>query len=87
MLWTVFIGLVIGAIAKMLMPGHNLIGFVITMIIGVIGAVFAHYIGRGFGWFGESEAAGIIASIIGSIFLLSLYHTCTGPRRKNHNGR
>jgi len=80
MLWTLLVGLVVGAIAKMLMPGKDPGGFIITMVIGVVGAMLAHFIGQGLGWYGENEPAGFIASIIGAVALLAIYRAIT-----NHN--
>lgn len=78
MLWTLLIGLVVGAIAKMLMPGKDPGGFIITMVIGVVGAMLAHFIGRGFGWYAEGEAAGFIASVLGAMALLAIYRAYVG---------
>lgn len=78
MLWTLLIGLVVGAIAKMLMPGKDPGGFIITMVIGVVGAMLAHFVGRGFGWYMEGEPAGFIASVIGAVALLAIYRAIIG---------
>ena len=78
MLWTLIVGLVVGAIAKMLMPGKDPGGFVITMVIGVVGAMLAHFIGQGMGWYAENEPAGFIASVIGAVALLAIYRVIVG---------
>jgi uncharacterized membrane protein YeaQ/YmgE (transglycosylase-associated protein family) len=72
-LWTLVVGLVVGAIAKLLMPGKDPGGIIVTMLIGVAGAFLAGFIGQGLGWYETGEAAGIIASILGAMLLLLLY--------------
>ncbi len=80
-LWTLIIGLVVGAIAKLLMPGKDPGGFIVTMIIGVVGALLAGFLGRALGWYqNPGEGPGIIASIIGAMILLLLYRLFVGRR-------
>ena len=80
-LWTLIIGLVVGAIAKLLMPGRDPGGFIVTMLIGVAGALLAGFLGRTLGWYDNpGEGPGIIASIIGAILLLALYRLFVGRR-------
>lgn len=73
-LWTLLIGLVIGAVAKFLMPGKDPGGIIITMLIGIAGSFVATYTGRTLGWYQEGQAAGFIMSVLGAIVLLALYH-------------
>ena len=74
MIWTLIVGLIVGAIAKFLMPGKDPGGIVITMILGVAGAMLAHFIGTQVGWYeSNNEVVGIISSVIGAIILLSIY--------------
>lgn len=73
MLWTLLIGLVIGAIAKFLMPGKDPGGIIITMVLGVAGSAVAHWIGMHAGVYYPGEPAGFIASIGGAMLLLFLY--------------
>ena len=80
-LWTLIIGLIVGAIAKLLMPGDDPGGFFITMLLGVAGAFAAKYIGQAMGFYQSNESAGFIASVIGSMLLLFLYRLIT--RRKS----
>ncbi len=80
-LWMLIVGLVVGAIAKALMPGRDPGGIAITMVIGVVGALIAGFLGRSLGWYGDNEAAGIIASIIGSVILLAGYRMVAGRDR------
>ena len=81
-LWTLIIGLVVGAIAKLLMPGRDPGGIIVTMLIGVAGALLAGFLGRAMGWYDNpGEGPGIIASIIGAMILLFLYRLLAGRRR------
>ena len=80
-LWTLIIGLIVGAIAKFLMPGKDPGGFIVTMLIGVAGALLAGFLGRALGWYANpGEGPGIIASIIGALLLLLLYRMFVGRR-------
>jgi uncharacterized membrane protein YeaQ/YmgE (transglycosylase-associated protein family) len=80
-LWTLIIGLVVGAIAKLIMPGRDPGGVIITMLIGVAGALLAGFLGRAMGWYADpGEGPGIIASVIGAILLLFLYRLFTRRR-------
>ena len=70
--WIVF-GLIVGFIAKLLMPGRDPGGFIITMLLGIAGAVIGGTIGRALGWYGPNEGAGFLMSLLGAILLLVLY--------------
>jgi len=72
-LWTLVIGLVVGAIAKLLTPGRDPGGCIITILIGIAGAFVAGYLGRVVGWYQPGQPAGFIASIIGAMVLLLIY--------------
>lgn len=80
-LWMLIIGLVVGALAKLVMPGKDPGGIFITMLIGVAGALLAGFLGRSLGWYHENESAGLISSILGSVILLGLYRMVSGRRR------
>ena len=67
------IGLIVGIVAKFLMPGKDPGGFIITMLLGIAGSFLAHYIGSAAGWYNEGEPAGFIASVVGAIILLLIY--------------
>jgi uncharacterized membrane protein YeaQ/YmgE (transglycosylase-associated protein family) len=73
-IWTLLIGLVIGAVAKFLMPGKDPGGIIVTSLIGVAGSFIATYAGRALGWYHEGQSAGFIMSVIGAIVLLGVYH-------------
>lgn len=75
------IGLLVGIVAKFLMPGDDPGGFIITSLIGIAGSFVAHYIGKAAGWYAEGEPAGFIASVAGAILLLVLYRLLFRRRR------
>lgn len=77
---TIVIGLVIGAVAKLLMPGRDPGGCIITILLGLAGSFVAGYLGRVFGWYEPGQAAGFIASVIGAMLLLLLYRLIAGRR-------
>jgi len=79
-LWMLVIGLVIGALAKLVMPGRDPGGIIVTMLLGVAGALVAGLLGRSLGWYHEGEGAGFIASIIGALVLLAGYRAIIGRR-------
>ena len=80
LVWTLIIGLVVGAIAKLLMPGKDPGGFIVTMLLGIAGAFVGTFIGRALGLYAADQSAGFIASIVGAIVLLAIYRLFT--RRK-----
>lgn len=73
LLWSALIGLIAGAIAKFLMPGRDPKGCIITMVIGLVGAMIATFLGRMLGFYREGESAGLIGAVVGSVILLALY--------------
>jgi len=72
-LWILIIGLVIGVVAKLLMPGKDPGGCIVTMLLGIAGAVVATYLGQAIGWYQPGQVAGFIGAIIGAMLLLLLY--------------
>ena len=72
-IWTILIGFVAGAVAKFVMPGKDPGGFIITTLLGIIGALVATYLGHLIGWYKAGEAAGFVGAIVGSILLLLVY--------------
>lgn len=78
-IWTAIVGLVVGALAKLVMPGRDPGGFLITMLLGIAGALVAGFLGRMLGWYRPGEGAGIIASILGAMLLLWLYRRFARP--------
>ncbi len=79
-LWMLIIGLVIGALAKLVMPGKDPGGVIITMLLGVAGALIAGFLGRSLGWYQDGQPAGFIASIVGAVILLAGYRMVAGRR-------
>ncbi len=77
-LWTLIIGLIVGVIAKFLMPGKDPGGFIITILLGIAGAFLAGFLGRALHWYAEGEPAGFIASVVGAIILLIIYRMVKG---------
>ena len=72
-LWILVIGLVIGAVAKLLMPGRDPGGCIITILLGIAGALVASYLGQALGWYRPGQPAGFIGSVVGAMLLLLLY--------------
>lgn len=70
--WILF-GLIVGAIAKLLMPGRDPGGWIITILLGIAGAVLGGWIGRAAGWYGPDQGAGFLMSLVGAVVLLALY--------------
>jgi uncharacterized membrane protein YeaQ/YmgE (transglycosylase-associated protein family) len=70
--WIIF-GLIIGAIAKLVMPGRDPGGIIITMLLGIAGAVLGGFVGRALGWYGPNDGAGFFMSLLGAILLLWIY--------------
>jgi len=79
--WIVF-GLVVGAIAKLLMPGKDPGGIIVTMVLGVVGALLGGFIGRALGMYNENESAGFIMALVGAVLLLLIYRMTVGGRRQ-----
>jgi uncharacterized membrane protein YeaQ/YmgE (transglycosylase-associated protein family) len=78
---TVIIGLLVGIVAKLLMPGRDPGGFIITALLGIVGAIVATYLGRALNLYGPNEAAGFIGAVIGAVILLAIYRLLAGRRR------
>ena len=70
---TILVGLIVGAIAKLLMPGKDPGGFIVTIVLGIAGAFIATYLGQAIGWYKAGQPAGWIMSVIGAMILLLLY--------------
>jgi uncharacterized membrane protein YeaQ/YmgE (transglycosylase-associated protein family) len=82
MIWSLLVGLLIGIVAKFLMPGKDPGGFIITALLGVAGAMIAHFIGVQMGWYDQGEPAGFISSVVGAVILLAIYRAVTGNGRR-----
>ena len=75
---TILIGFVAGLVAKLLMPGRDPGGFIITTLLGIVGAFVATYLGQAIGWYRADEAAGFIGAVVGAIILLVGYRLVAG---------
>ena len=73
-LWALIIGLVVGAVAKLIVPGKDPGGITVTMLIGIAGSLVATFLGQALGWPAQGQAAGFLGSLVGAILLLAVYH-------------
>ena len=78
--WILF-GLIVGVIAKLIMPGRDPGGFIVTMLLGIVGAVLGGFLGRSLGFYGPQQAAGWLMAIVGAIVVLMLYRVLAGRSR------
>ncbi len=79
-LWMIIIGFVIGLVARAIMPGRDSAGFIVTTVLGILGAVIAGFLGQSLGWYAPGEPAGFIASVIGALLVLFVYRAAIGRR-------
>jgi len=81
-LGVIITGLIVGALAKLVMPGRDPGGIIITILLGIAGSVVAYFVGRAAGWYTSyAEGPGIIASVLGSVLVLAVYRWGVGRRR------
>jgi uncharacterized membrane protein YeaQ/YmgE (transglycosylase-associated protein family) len=80
-IWTVLIGLAAGAAAKLIMPGKDPGGWIVTTLLGIAGAIVAKYLGQAVGLYAEGEAAGFIGAVVGAIILLGAYRLITKSKK------
>jgi uncharacterized membrane protein YeaQ/YmgE (transglycosylase-associated protein family) len=78
LLWEALIGLIVGAVAKFVMPGKDPGGILVTMGIGIVGSLVATYLGQLVGWYQQGQSAGFIMSVAGSVLLLFIYRLIKG---------
>ena len=78
--WILF-GLIVGAVAKLLMPGNDPGGIIVTMLLGIVGAVVGGWIGRALGFYGPNDPAGFLMSLVGAVALLAMYRAIAGRRK------
>ncbi len=82
-IWSLIVGLVVGAIAKLIMPGKDPGGIIVTALLGIGGAMLAAFLGRSLGFYHAGDVGpGLIASILGAILILAIYRVATGRRRR-----
>ena len=79
-IWAIVIGLLVGIVAKFIMPGRQGGGFIVTAILGIVGAVVATFLGQAMGIYAAGQSAGFIASVIGAIIVLFIYGLLTRHR-------
>jgi len=78
--WIIF-GVIVGVVAKLLMPGRDPGGFIVTMLLGIAGALVGGFLGRALGWYGPNDSAGFVMSLLGAVVLLFIYRMAT---RRQH---
>lgn len=77
-IWTIIIGFIAGLIAKFLMPGRDPGGFIITTLLGIVGALVATWLGQAVGWYRAGEGAGLIGAVVGAVIVLAVYRMVAG---------
>ena len=84
-IWTIIIGVVVGTVAKFIVPGtkNEPTGFVLTAILGIIGAMVATFLGQALGWYGPDEGAGLVGGIVGAVIVLLVWGYFAGRRTTN----
>lgn len=86
-IWTIIIGFIAGMIAKFIMPGKNEPqGFILTTILGIVGAVLATFLGQAVGWYGPGDGAGFIGAVVGAIIVLAIWGFIAGRRGGTTSG-
>ncbi len=83
MIYALIVGLIVGALAKLVMPGKDPGGIIITMLLGVAGSFVANFIGARMGAYEPNEAAGVFASVIGAVVLLAIYRMVVGKNQRS----
>ena len=79
-IWAIIIGFIAGLIAKFLMPGRDPGGFIITTLLGIVGALVATWLGQAIGWYRPGEGAGLVGAVVGAVILLVVYRMVAGRR-------
>ena len=80
-IWAIIIGFIVGVVAKFLMPGRDPGGFIVTTLLGIVGALLATFLGQAMGIYAAGQSAGFIGAVIGAIIVLAVYHMVRGRRR------
>jgi len=78
LLWMIVVGLIVGALAKLIMPGRDPGGIIVTILLGIAGSLVAGYLGRAVGWYSAGDPVGFIASVVGAIIILAIYRLIVG---------
>ena len=79
-IWAIIIGFIVGLVAKFLMPGRDPGGFIVTTLLGIVGALVATFLGQAMGIYAAGQSAGFIGAVIGAIVVLLVYHLIRGRR-------
>ena len=79
-LWMIVIGFVVGLLARAIMPGKDAAGFIVTVLLGIVGSFLAGFIGQAMGLYAQGEPAGLIMSVIGAMVVLGIYRAAVGRR-------
>ncbi len=79
-IWAIIIGFLVGLVAKFLMPGRDPGGFIVTTLLGIVGALVATFLGQAMGIYAAGQSAGFIGAVIGAIVVLLVYHLIRGRR-------
>ncbi len=80
LIWTIIVGFIVGVVAKLIHPGRENMGFIMTTLLGVGGSLVAGYIGQAVGWYQAGQGAGFIGSVVGALLLLFAYGAVKKPR-------
>ena len=80
-IWAILIGFVVGLLAKLLTPGRDAGGFLVTALLGIVGALVATFLGHALGIYAAGQSAGFIGAVVGAIIVLAIYHMLRGRRR------
>ena len=78
LIWVIIIGFLVGLVAKILMPGRDPGGFIVTTLLGIVGALVATFLGQAMGIYAAGQSAGFIGAVIGAIVVLLIYHLVRG---------
>jgi uncharacterized membrane protein YeaQ/YmgE (transglycosylase-associated protein family) len=80
LLWVIIIGFLAGLIARFLTSNRTPAGFIVTTVLGIVGALVATWLGQAVGWYAPGEGAGFIGAIVGAVIILAVYHAVAGRR-------
>jgi len=81
-LWIILVGFVVGVLARLIKPGKQDIGIILTIVLGILGALLAGWVGRLLGWYAEGEKVGFIASLVGAVVILFIAEAVNGRRKR-----
>lgn len=79
-LWMIIIGFVVGLLARAIMPGKDSAGFIVTVLLGIVGSFLAGFLGQSMGLYAQGEPAGLLMSVVGAVIVLAIYRAVVGRR-------